>query len=306
MPHFAAIIPTPQGTIEVKEIDTPQPGPYELLIKNEIIALQPIDAKIAKLSFFPVEYPAVLGSSFAGTVEKIGAEVTGFSVGDKVVAAKALRTPGNSYSAFQQYALAIRLIGNLTTVVALFNVALKLAKPDLASPLPAQDKRILAGYDVVTTSSSRNKVFATQLGATKIISHSQPSELATIELISAGPYDIVFDAILLPETIKVAASVLEAQGGGEINGLLPASDPETLPTGVTHKYQPWSLLLEEERNVGLLDWSFHHYLPQALAQDSLLPVPERKISGGLSRIDDAFDLLMTGVSNEKVVLDPWE
>ncbi|KAH7112594.1 chaperonin 10-like protein [Dactylonectria estremocensis] len=338
MPHLAAVVPTPKATLEVRQIETPQPGPHELLVKNEIIALQPIDAKIAKVAMLPLEYPAILGISFAGTVVKVGAEVTNFQVGDKVVASKTAGAMENKYSAYQQYVIsntltttklpsntaidtAVRLVGNLPTVPALFNATLKLSRPDPGKTAQPQGKRILvyggtssigslsvqyltqAGYDVVTTTSPRHAAFVARLGASRVIDHSKPFETTVKELVAAGPYDIVFDTISNSETIKINGEVLVAQGGGEVYALQPSFGPETLPAGVTRNFEGWSLLLGKEENSELLKWTFDTYFPQALAKDSLIPVAARKIPGGLGGLNDALDLLFKGVSSEKLVVD---
>jgi NADPH:quinone reductase-like Zn-dependent oxidoreductase len=60
------------------------------LIKNELVGLQPIDAKFAKAAMFPLQYPVVLGTSFGGTVTAIGDDIAGFSVGDKVTGKRLL------------------------------------------------------------------------------------------------------------------------------------------------------------------------------------------------------------------------
>jgi hypothetical protein len=54
MPHLAAIILGAKAPLEVQEVQTPRPGPGELLIKNELVGLQPIDAKFAKAAMFPL------------------------------------------------------------------------------------------------------------------------------------------------------------------------------------------------------------------------------------------------------------
>jgi NADPH:quinone reductase-like Zn-dependent oxidoreductase len=341
MSHLAAVVSAPKAPLEVQEIETPQPGPDELLIKNEIIALMPIDAKIARFAMLPIEYPAVLGSSFAGTVIGVGAEVTGFDVGDKVVAVKTAGTTGNKYSAFQRYAVcraltatklpsdaaldtAVRLVGNLATVSALFNANLNLARPGPGISAQLQGKRILiyggtsslgslsvqyltqAGYDVITTTSPRHEAFVSHLGASRVIDHTQPFETTVKELVAAGAYDIVVDTISNSETIKITGEVLAAQGGGKIYALQPAFGPEILPAGVTRNFESWSLLLGKEEHAKLLEWTFGTYFPQALAQESLIPVPARKIPGGLAGLDHALDVLIRGVSSEKLIVDPWE
>ncbi|KAM5350283.1 hypothetical protein ACJ41O_006788 [Fusarium nematophilum] len=341
MSHLAAVVPAAKAPLEVREIETPQPGPDELLVKNEIIAIQPIDAKIAKVAMLPLEYPAVIGSSFAGTVVGVGAEVAGFDVGDKVVAAKTAGAGDNRHSAFQRYVVAnattttkipsnasldtaVRLIGNLATVPALFNATLKLARPDPGVAAQPQDKKVLiyggtssigslsvqyltqAGYDVVTTTSPNHEAFVSRLGASQVIDHTQPFEATVKDLIAAGPYDVVLDTISKAETVKLAADVVAAQGGGQVYALQPPFSPETLPDGVTRTFEGWSLLLGQAENAELLEWTFGKYFPQALAKESLIPVAGRKIPGGLAGLDDALSVLIKGVSSEKLVVDPWE
>ena len=47
--------------------------------------MQPADAKVAKLAILPMEYPTVLGSPVAGTVEALGPGTSKVAIGDKVV-----------------------------------------------------------------------------------------------------------------------------------------------------------------------------------------------------------------------------
>ncbi|KAM0247135.1 hypothetical protein ACHAP5_004214 [Fusarium lateritium] len=339
MPHLAAQVPAPKAPVQVREIETPQPGPHELLVKNQIITLQPIDAKIAKAAMLPVPYPAILGNAFAGTVEKIGDQVTGFQVGDKVVGMKTAGATDNKYSAFQEYSisaentttkvsddetleLAVRLVANLPTLPSIFNYAFKLERPVPGEEPKSQGKRILvyggtssvgsmaiqyvaqAGYEVVTTFSPKHKDFVSKLGAIKIIDHTQESETLIKELTAAGPYDFVLDTISTGDTAKINAEVVAAQGGDSVYALQPAFGPETLPAGITRKCEDWSLILGNEENEELLNWTFQTYFPQALAKNKLISVPARKIPGGLNGLNDGLDLLfLERVSCEKVIVD---
>ncbi|GKT52888.1 alcohol dehydrogenase [Colletotrichum tofieldiae] len=339
MPHLAALVPAAKAPLEVKEVETSQPGPHELLVKNEIIALQPVDAKIAKVAMLPLEYPAILGSAFGGTVEKVGAEVTGFNVGDKVVAAKAPWVAEKKYSAYQEYVVsseytttklpngasletAVRLVGNLPTLPSLFQATLNLTRPDPENPAQPNGKKVLiyggtssigslsvqylkqAGYEVVTTTSPQHKDFVSQLGASISIDHRQSSETLVKELIAAGPYDVVLDTVSAGETVKLNAEVVAAQGGGDVYALQPPFTPDTLPEGVSRKFEGWSFFLAKEENAELLKWTFGTYFPKALAKNSLKPVAERKVPGGLKGLNDALDLLFPkGVSSQKVVVD---
>ena len=62
----------------------PKAGSGEILVKIHATALNPVDWKIQVYNFFIEQYPAILGTDSAGTVEELGEGVTGFAKGDKV------------------------------------------------------------------------------------------------------------------------------------------------------------------------------------------------------------------------------
>ncbi|RRH87719.1 NADP-dependent oxidoreductase [Mesorhizobium tamadayense] len=74
---------------EIGYIPTPVPGQGEVLIKIEASAVNPFDLILRQgymAQFIPLQLPAVLGGDAAGTVAELGEGVTGFVVGDRVVA----------------------------------------------------------------------------------------------------------------------------------------------------------------------------------------------------------------------------
>ena len=342
MVHLAAIVPAPKATLEVKEIETPNPGVDGLLIKNEVIAFNPIEAKIAKVGAIPLDYPAILGSTFAGTIEAKGPEVEDLSVGDRVVVSKKFGVKDNQSGAFQHYvvvkdkmvskipegidpAIPASLMMNLTCVVGLFTGRLGLDKPTLDGIKATQkDEKILiyggsssfgglsveylsqAGYQVITTSSPRNRNFVSKLGASAVIDHTLELDLLRDALIAQGPYEAVVDMISLPETVAVTAKVLESQGGGTLYTMQPAFGSETLPDGVNRVFEPWSDSLYETENQRLQEWVVGTYLPQGLLQRAITPIPIEKVIGGLKGIDAALERIQKGVSGLKLVADPWE
>lgn len=69
------------------EVERPEPGPGQVLIKVVGSSLNPIDNKIATLGDglpFAPKLPAILGMDVSGTVEALGEGVTAFHVGDAV------------------------------------------------------------------------------------------------------------------------------------------------------------------------------------------------------------------------------
>ncbi|OKJ08276.1 NADP-dependent oxidoreductase [Kitasatospora sp. CB01950] len=72
------------------DLDLPEPGPRQVRVAVRAVGVNPLDHKVrsgALDGFFPVVFPSVPGYEVAGTVEAVGAEVTGFAVGDEVFGA---------------------------------------------------------------------------------------------------------------------------------------------------------------------------------------------------------------------------
>ncbi|KAJ4002748.1 hypothetical protein NW752_009400 [Fusarium irregulare] len=85
----AAYLISPNGpTIEVKAAPMPVPGPGELLVKTQAVAINPVDAvkqSMGNMMFEWLTYPLILGYDVAGQVVKTGQGVTRVKEGDRVV-----------------------------------------------------------------------------------------------------------------------------------------------------------------------------------------------------------------------------
>lgn len=74
-------------TLVLADRPKPEPGPGELLVAVRAAGVNPVDWKIRAgymRNFMELEMPVVLGREAAGVVEAVGADVTGFAVGDEV------------------------------------------------------------------------------------------------------------------------------------------------------------------------------------------------------------------------------
>ncbi len=78
------------GAFTLTEEPTPAPGAQDLLVRVMAIGMNPVDTKVRQRSAKDV----VLGWDALGVVEKTGAGVTGFKVGDKVFYAGDITRPG--------------------------------------------------------------------------------------------------------------------------------------------------------------------------------------------------------------------
>ncbi|WP_030371118.1 NADP-dependent oxidoreductase [Streptomyces rimosus] len=77
--------------LELQEIPEPHVAPDEVRVRVTAAGLNPMDWKIAAqpdmAARFGITLPAGFGSDFAGVVDEVGAEATGFAAGDRVYGA---------------------------------------------------------------------------------------------------------------------------------------------------------------------------------------------------------------------------
>jgi NADPH:quinone reductase-like Zn-dependent oxidoreductase len=74
--------------LRVVEVDRPAPGPGQVLVRVKAAGINPGEAKIrngALAQRWPATFPSGEGSDLAGVVEELGADVSGFAVGDEVL-----------------------------------------------------------------------------------------------------------------------------------------------------------------------------------------------------------------------------
>lgn len=69
--------------LEVADVETGDPGPGELLVDVAAAGVNYIDT-YQRSGIYKLDLPQVLGQEGAGTVAAVGADVTGFEVGDRV------------------------------------------------------------------------------------------------------------------------------------------------------------------------------------------------------------------------------
>lgn len=69
--------------LESVSLDTPSPGPGQVLVRHEAVGVNFIDTYL-RSGLYPMPLPAVLGGEAAGIVEALGDGVTRLAVGDRV------------------------------------------------------------------------------------------------------------------------------------------------------------------------------------------------------------------------------
>ncbi len=75
----------PPEVIRYGELPTPEPGPTQCLVRVAAVAVNPVDTYIRSGAIsVPLKFPFIVGCDLAGTVEKVGEQVTRFKPGDRV------------------------------------------------------------------------------------------------------------------------------------------------------------------------------------------------------------------------------
>ena len=208
----AAVFTAYAGPVEIADVPTPALAPDSVLIEVHAASLNPVD-NIVRAGYLkdmiPLTFPHVMGYDASGVITAIGADVTGFKVGDAVfarahqedagalaemarvkVSALALKPTNISHTE----AASIPLTG-LTAWQALVDKAgLKDGQQVLihagsggVGSLAIQIAKDLGAF-VATTVSARNADLVTSLGADVVIDYKEQDFTDII-----ADYDVVFD-----------------------------------------------------------------------------------------------------------------
>ncbi|HEX4420826.1 MAG TPA: NADP-dependent oxidoreductase [Kofleriaceae bacterium] len=231
-----ALVATRYGgpeALDIIERPEPEVGARDVLIAVKAASLNPVDFKIreGKLKLvLPLKLPIVLGCDVAGVVERVGAAVSKFQVGDEVfvrlekgrmgglaeraVAGEDVVAKKPAGTSFEE-AAAVPLAG-LTALQALREAAgltegqrvLIHAGAGGVGTLAIQIAKILGLY-VATTTSSRNIEFVKQLGADAVVNYTKHEPLPR-------QLDAVFDTL---GGASELASLAAVKRGGTVVGI---------------------------------------------------------------------------------------
>lgn len=339
----AAIIKEAHAPIIVEPVENWVPGPGQVVVRNEAISFNPIEAKIQKLDMFKSKYPAITGFTFGGTVLQIGPDVTTVQPGDRVAVARWGWTGGDDkFGAFQKYPLALvenliklepsvsleeasGVIANLSTTIAALSICMGLNFPPVTGKAENNGSRIFiyggsssvgalavkyasdAGYDVVTTSSPRNKEMVQSRGPSYIIDHTQARDKLLDDIKAQGPYDGILDAIGSSDVTELMGQWL-GEKGGLFFSMSPTPVDDQLPKNVEKRWYGYSdVLVAQSENQKARKWYLEEYLPAGLKNGNVFSNPALHIPGGLGGVQQALDLLYSGkVSGQKVFVNPQE
>ncbi|MFE2386979.1 NADP-dependent oxidoreductase [Streptomyces misionensis] len=291
----------------VTDVLEPVPGPGEVLVRVAGAALNPLDVKIGAghvLDYFPIVFPSTVGTDLAGTVERVGSGVTGWSIGDAVIS----RTDPTAGGAVAQYAVvpAASLVAAPTTIpldaaagLATAAATAWQAVTEIAELKSGQKVLVhagaggvgsfviqlarRAGAHVVTTASSAAAEIVRKLGADEIIDYTRVDFWTAV-----SDVDVVVDSV-----------------GGETE----ARSLDVLKPGGLLVSLPVPPDFERAAARGLrAEFVFHASDPErlakvvAVANEGFDIVVDRTVP--LSDAADAFDYLAQGHAKGKVIVQP--
>jgi NADPH:quinone reductase-like Zn-dependent oxidoreductase len=218
--------------LRLEEVDPPEPGDGEVLIRVHAASVNPIEWK-QRRGLMPKPLPAILGSDISGTVEASRAE--GFAAGEEVfglasagayaelttasAAAIARKPAGISH----EQAAAIPVAG-LTAWQALFDRAgLERGQTALIAGAAggvghfAVQLAKHAGARAIGIGSSRNRDFILSLGADEFVDYTEGEVAASVSGV-----DVAFDTV----GGDMTQSLLAAVGDGGTLITIAAAPPE--------------------------------------------------------------------------------
>ncbi|KAI1078960.1 GroES-like protein [Whalleya microplaca] len=337
--HLAAVAVGKGQLFEVKERQTPKPGPDELLLDVKSVALNPIDSFSRSFGFAITEYPAVVGSDIGGLVLETGTNVTGFQPGTRVTAfAPAYFVKGApDYGALQQ-----RVIVPATNVAPIpqdmsFSEAAKfpmavattwggletISIPRNTSYLPSDKRGILVwgasssvgsmvvqstksmGFTVYATSSLKHHGYIKSLGASRVFDYQDPDIKNTITQ-AAKEDGLTFQyGYFATDSLQSCQNILKALKGSEMVHL--ASAPNLKPDaptveGIETKFVAASP--DDKKCAEQFSFWFNHWLKEKLENREIVSSPKTQVhAGGLDGVNKGLDILKEGVSCTKLVLE---
>jgi NADPH2:quinone reductase len=236
--------------LRFEDVDEPTPAPNELLVDIEAIGVNFIEIYFRE-GWYPSQKPLIPGSEAAGTVRALGADVTGFAVGDRVVsqnfkgayaaratvpADKAVRIPA---SVPTKVAAAVWLQG--LTAHYLSHSTYRLDRGDSClihaaaggvGLLLCQMAKKRGAFVIGTASTEEKRALARAAGADEMIDYTTQDFASEVKRITNGAgVNVVYDSVG-KTTFEHSLDCLRPRGllalFGQSSGPVPPFDPQVL------------------------------------------------------------------------------
>ena len=231
----------------VGERPVPEPGEGEVLVKLAASGVNFIDT-YHRTGLYKIPLPAILGSEGAGTVERVGAGVTGFAVGDRVAYAMArgsyaeyhavpakllVPVPENvelaQAAAVMLQGMTAHYLTHSTFVLKPGHTALVHAAAGGTGSLVVQMETMLGARVIATAGSEAKAQQARDAGASDVILYDEQDWVAGVKALTGGAgVDVIYDSVGQATFLK-GLDCLKARGlmvsFGQASGAVAAVDP---------------------------------------------------------------------------------
>jgi NADPH:quinone reductase-like Zn-dependent oxidoreductase len=321
-----------KGALRLADMPEPHMGTHDVLLRIEAAAINPVDTNIRdgdfKL-FLPYRTPFILGHDLAGTVLRVGADVSKFKAGDQVFGRPRDHRIGTfaEFIAVDQADLALKpasLSTEQAASIPLVALTAWQALVEVGKVRPGQKVFIQAGSGgvgtiaiqlakhlgamVATTTSAKNADLVKSLGADVVIDYKTQD----FEKVLSG-YDLVLNS-QDAKTLEKSLNVLKP-GGKLISLTGPADVPfaKSLRMNMFLRLMLWFMsrgVLKKARNRGV-GYSFM-YMRAAAAGEQLAQIAKLIDTGAIRPVvdkvfpfaetADALAYVETGRAKGKVVV----
>ncbi|KAJ7066300.1 chaperonin 10-like protein [Mycena amicta] len=326
-----------KGAFDAVEVDTPAPGPGEILLKVAYASMPTFDAYMTDLGFAVEEFPITLGLNASGRVADVGPGASLLRVGDRIPddldLSAAATIPDNFVTAFYTLfdQLNLPIPSSLPASSPPANAAAPILIYGAGSTTGQYALQLLhaAGYTNVTaTASPRHHTRLRSIGAQHTLDYASPS-LAADAAVAAGADDGKFvyalDCISADATIAKIGPLVRPRGGkvavllpiqvgdtvaasGEA-GIKPAIPDEENPFGEGVEIVYVKTFTYRKNNEFLKRELMPKILPSLLASGIITPNPVRLLDQGTfkERVETGLDMLRNNkVSGEKIIVKVGE
>jgi NADPH:quinone reductase-like Zn-dependent oxidoreductase len=317
--------------LRVADSEIPKPGANDIIVRNRYVGVNDIDP--AQAGGFNVQkYPTVLGMDLAGDVYEVGADVTRFKKGDRVIGhAQQFMTGQAEDGAFSLYTRvptnnAAILPTNIeykdgvvlplalnTAICGLFKEGMMgLDWPSVDTKPSSSGKVVVvyggsssvgltaiqlasnAGCRVIATASPKNFSLVRQAGASHVFDYKSPTVADDIaSAVGKDQFAGLYNAIGIPSSFDIVTPIMEALGGGFLANTKP---PGQLPGSINAKFV-----------LGVGDFgqpAWEQFVTKALESGRLQCLPEAKVEGkGLESLQGVFAVRDRGVSGQKTIVE---
>lgn len=296
------------------EIDTPSPGPGEVLIRIHAAGVNPVDWKIREgglARLFPCKFPLIPGWDAAGAIAALGEGVTGLSLGERVWSF--CRKPDIQWGTYAEYV--VMDAGGVAPMPANYTFAQASTVPlaaltawqsllEVAQLRPGQSVLIHAGAggvggfavpiakwvgaNVIATAQAANHDYVRALGADHVIDYAAEDFVAATRALAPDGVDMAFGTVggaVLTRSYQTVAL------GGILVSITDKTDKELAGRlGIRCKY------------VFVKPDAGHLRRLAGLAEQGVLRLPDI-VEMPLARAAEALDLSATGHVRGKIVLN---